>query len=141
MGIYKSFGYLIAILHGVIMMVVTIIPFISSSLPILLAVFVFDLLTVISWVIFNNKCIVTIVEEALIGDNKLTLEEGGSAYFNRFLGIWISPSFIRTYNTMRPYCMMFFTGCKMLPILAVICLLYTSPSPRDRQKSRMPSSA
>ena len=25
--------------------------------------------------------------------------------------------------------------------LAVFCLLYTSPSPRDRQKSRMPSSA
>ena len=25
--------------------------------------------------------------------------------------------------------------------LAVLCLLYTSPSPRDRQKSRMPSSA
>ena len=25
--------------------------------------------------------------------------------------------------------------------LAVDCLLYTSPSPRDRQKSRMPSSA
>ena len=25
--------------------------------------------------------------------------------------------------------------------LACICLLYTSPSPRDRQKSRMPSSA
>ena len=24
---------------------------------------------------------------------------------------------------------------------AMICLLYTSPSPRDRQKSRMPSSA
>ena len=23
----------------------------------------------------------------------------------------------------------------------IICLLYTSPSPRDRQKSRMPSSA
>ena len=25
--------------------------------------------------------------------------------------------------------------------LASVCLLYTSPSPRDRQKSRMPSSA
>ena len=25
--------------------------------------------------------------------------------------------------------------------LALACLLYTSPSPRDRQKSRMPSSA
>ena len=28
-----------------------------------------------------------------------------------------------------------------LDILPTICLLYTSPSPRDRQKSRMPSSA
>ena len=26
-------------------------------------------------------------------------------------------------------------------LIAVACLLYTSPSPRDRQKSRMPSSA
>ena len=26
-------------------------------------------------------------------------------------------------------------------ILSDVCLLYTSPSPRDRQKSRMPSSA
>ena len=25
--------------------------------------------------------------------------------------------------------------------LVIVCLLYTSPSPRDRQKSRMPSSA
>ena len=28
-----------------------------------------------------------------------------------------------------------------LPKNANVCLLYTSPSPRDRQKSRMPSSA
>ena len=27
------------------------------------------------------------------------------------------------------------------PKAVVVCLLYTSPSPRDRQKSRMPSSA
>ena len=26
-------------------------------------------------------------------------------------------------------------------VLGIDCLLYTSPSPRDRQKSRMPSSA
>ena len=26
-------------------------------------------------------------------------------------------------------------------VISVVCLLYTSPSPRDRQKSRMPSSA
>ena len=46
------------------------------------------------------------------------------------------------------------TGCVMPPIFSTstfkhgnkdnfdyTCLLYTSPSPRDRQKSRMPSSA
>ena len=32
-------------------------------------------------------------------------------------------------------------GILFLPIDAGSCLLYTSPSPRDRQKSRMPSSA
>ena len=30
---------------------------------------------------------------------------------------------------------------KLEPDLIVICLLYTSPSPRDRTRSRMPSSA
>ena len=30
---------------------------------------------------------------------------------------------------------------EMIDSLPVTCLLYTSPSPRDRQKSRMPSSA
>ena len=30
---------------------------------------------------------------------------------------------------------------KYIEILGNTCLLYTSPSPRDRQKSRMPSSA
>ena len=34
--------------------------------------------------------------------------------------------------------------CQLLQLVNIqfdICLLYTSPSPRDRQKSRMPSSA
>ena len=31
--------------------------------------------------------------------------------------------------------------CWLTPELDNVCLLYTSPSPRDRQKSRMPSSA
>ena len=30
---------------------------------------------------------------------------------------------------------------ELLPNKPKVCLLYTSPSPRDRQKSRMPSSA
>ena len=32
-------------------------------------------------------------------------------------------------------------GWTLLPVRSFACLLYTSPSPRDRQKSRMPSSA
>ena len=34
-----------------------------------------------------------------------------------------------------------FEGCYFIPTEEGDCLLYTSPSPRDRQKSRMPSSA
>ena len=34
-----------------------------------------------------------------------------------------------------------FTGREFFVGLSHLCLLYTSPSPRDRQKSRMPSSA
>ena len=33
------------------------------------------------------------------------------------------------------------TGCPWDKVQTHACLLYTSPSPRDRQKSRMPSSA
>ena len=32
-------------------------------------------------------------------------------------------------------------GVLIVESMAQVCLLYTSPSPRDRQKSRMPSSA
>ena len=35
----------------------------------------------------------------------------------------------------------FQTALERLTTLVNFCLLYTSPSPRDRQKSRMPSSA
>ena len=35
----------------------------------------------------------------------------------------------------------FLVNKKYVDIDVIVCLLYTSPSPRDRQKSRMPSSA
>ena len=41
------------------------------------------------------------------------------------------PIYLNTYHGIR----------NVDPALVEICLLYTSPSPRDRQKSRMPSSA
>ena len=36
---------------------------------------------------------------------------------------------------------LFYKGCRRIVDQFESCLLYTSPSPRDRQKSRMPSSA
>ena len=54
---------------------------------------------------------------------------------------------VRAYNTvngtaifrLREHTERLFNSAKILRMK--ICLLYTSPSPRDRQKSRMPSSA
>ena len=52
------------------------------------------------------------------------------------LFLYGSPSQLETYD-MKPEAPVEIRGT-MKPIA---CLLYTSPSPRDRQKSRMPSSA
>ena len=41
----------------------------------------------------------------------------------------------------RKYYVLSESGKQFLKELDITCLLYTSPSPRDRQKSRMPSSA
>ena len=43
--------------------------------------------------------------------------------------------------TADPQALNFVRPARVEPATDDICLLYTSPSPRDRQKSRMPSSA
>ena len=51
---------------------------------------------------------------------------------------------IQIYFSFDNNCKIFvYTICiyEMLDVESRPCLLYTSPSPRDRQKSRMPSSA
>ena len=50
-------------------------------------------------------------------------------------GATMVPLVMTTFGKLGPSAQGF------LQSLADICLLYTSPSPRDRQKSRMPSSA
>ena len=42
--------------------------------------------------------------------------------------------------TVLPF-QIFLKNTLIVTVLAIICLLYTSPSPRDRTRSRMPSSA
>ena len=47
----------------------------------------------------------------------------------------------RAIRTKRPLTQIARGVILALEVLIMVCLLYTSPSPRDRQKSRMPSSA
>ena len=68
----------------------------------------------------------------------------------RFLGMDSSPSFVRApegngcierfWRTLKEQLLWIHTFAN-IEDLNQACLLYTSPSPRDRQKSRMPSSA
>ena len=51
-------------------------------------------------------------------------------------------SIVAQLRACREYCQRYgYTIIKEYADEAMTCLLYTSPSPRDRQKSRMPSSA
>ena len=57
---------------------------------------------------------------------------------------YITP-FLYLLNTMAPYLLLGFLLAGVIhayvPRRLYACLLYTSPSPRDRTRSRMPSSA
>jgi uncharacterized protein (DUF169 family) len=54
-------------------------------------------------------------------------------------GLFTLANYDRTdlYGVKSPFC----AGCGSIIQYPMICLLYTSPSPRDRTRSRMPSSA
>ena len=59
---------------------------------------------------------------------------------------FLSFAFIGAFNTILSQILyMIFVSFSIAvstsSLLGDVCLLYTSPSPRDRQKSRMPSSA
>ena len=48
---------------------------------------------------------------------------------------------IKNIDRIRSEVGMVFQHFNLFPHLSILCLLYTSPSPRDEQSSRMPSSA
>ena len=51
--------------------------------------------------------------------------------------------YVRVYDDVvsKDVCQSILTAIQFSDSEYIDCLLYTSPSPRDRQKSRMPSSA
>ncbi len=112
-------GILVATLHAAVVAFAIVTPFITTNVLLLGAVFLIDFFTVILWVVFDNKCFMTIIESKLLGGKTNSFEHMSMALFNQILSRWIPKDAVMMFNTLRPYCMMFFTGCKMLPLLAV----------------------
>ena len=89
--------------------------------------------------------------EVWVRKEYLTDHKSGHGEFVK--GVWVSaksiPGRAFYFETYLPdYAAMFdklpisaFLSSPEIPDPDMTCLLYTSPSPRDRQKSRMPSSA
>ena len=71
--------------------------------------------------------------------NQMTIE--GVSEKTAILLIVTATSAIATAMMMPEATLLMIIGFIGAIICSIICLLYTSPSPRDRQKSRMPSSA
>ena len=77
-------------------------------------------------------------------------EIGGQFWWNGVFFVLIFVPFMlfigkKLSSKQRDYMLYGMGAYQLVKVFAVqmshICLLYTSPSPRDRQKSRMPSSA
>ena len=87
-------------------------------------------------------CGVTIA--ILIEEGKIALDDSVSKYLPEFRELWVHKSttdsvktLVKAKNALTIRMVMNHTGGFPFEI----CLLYTSPSPRDRTRSRMPSSA
>src|SRR5674476_310753 len=92
-------------------------------------------------------------EAVLTGDRWVVIDVGGIGYQVQvtqpelhLIGMSQEKVKLYTYMAVREdaitlYGFLHHSELEMFKILIGVCLLYTSPSPRDRQKSRMPSSA
>ena len=87
----------------------------------------------------------------LVTTSMITMSSAGTEFPGRvesqmrnfilaFVVMWVA-SLIPPQTLMRLAVPIYTFGVALLVAVAMFCLLYTSPSPRDRQKSRMPSSA
>ena len=73
--------------------------------------------------------------------NKERMKEHHKYLVNKGKNINLSNISIETIEEIRKNTIAKEQSDQIYLFKAYICLLYTSPSPRDRQKSRMPSSA
>ena len=84
----------------------------------------------LKWIVAVFLCVAT---HSAVADRVKDLTSVGGVRSNQLVGYGLVTGLAGTGDGKDPT----FTGQS----LKAICLLYTSPSPRDRTRSRMPSSA
>ena len=73
------------------------------------------------------------LDDGPVRESELFLVDGNNLAYRAYFAL---PEELATSDGFPTNALLGFTN-----MLFKLCLLYTSPSPRDRQKSRMPSSA
>ena len=76
----------------------------------------------------------------------LVQNDSSFCQFQDFLGrkvllLWLTPNSVEAWNLIENKKYSHANISEIIPVLSIFCLLYTSPSPRDMRRSRMPSSA
>ena len=130
-----SIGAVTALIHDVIItMGIFSLLQIEFNLSIIAA-----LLTIIGYSMNDTVVVYDRIRENLRKYKQMNIYE----LINQSLNETMSRTLLTSVTTLLALFSLYFLGGEVLRgfTLAMICLLYTSPSPRDRQKSRMPSSA
>lgn len=114
MKLKQLIGYLLAGLHSLFSWGLVITAIVTSNFAILISVFVIEVLTVVSWRIFDNKCPLTMLESHFLDDVDPNVKAGKISFFNYHLTRYFSDSAISTAQVVRPYTTMLISGMKLL---------------------------
>jgi hypothetical protein len=107
-------GYILAGIHSVISLILLITPFVTQNIILLGSIFLIDLLTIISWRFFNDRCFLSIVEANFLDGVDNRVKNGKISYFNHKLAGIFGSSIAETLQRVRPYVMMCVCGGKIL---------------------------
>ena len=101
--------------------------------------------TLDNFYLIDNKEITPMIYFALRGDAKMCrylISRGASTTKRSERNIFFYPMYVAANGGHLDLCKVLYANGAQIDVRRDYdCLLYTSPSPRDRQKSRMPSSA